>query len=197
MYIFSSLFWFFFFMSRSDCRLLIVTKCTQKSRSKQWQQKTKDILAEVCLWEKEGQSDRWFLVDLIFMQLCVCTEQFLIICIYIFFCFLWLLLLTLGLDVTDRTVGSPAHKHTHIHKRPAQRDNLSRCRRQQRPSLSWRGSQAAAWILTDSSQRRTWLPWNLHTTMHSRTNQFSMKSATLCQFSLKKKEKRTVHSYIC
>ena len=68
----------------------------------------------------------------------------------------------------------PQHTHTHTHTRPAQRDNLPCCRRQQRPFLSWRENQAA-----DSSQRRTWLPWSLCSTMRSRTSQFSMKTIQL------------------
>ena len=90
--------------------------------------------------------------------------------------------------------------HADMRTRAARRDNLSCIKRQQTPSLSWSRNQAAAWILTDNSQRRTWLPRSLCTTMHSRTSWFHLKtvqleSTNLCQFSLKPTEgKRTVHS---
>ena len=55
--------------------------------------------------------DTWFLVGPIFVQFWVCTEQYLIMYIRIFFVLYDLLqtdvnlILTLGLDATDRSVG--------------------------------------------------------------------------------------------
>ena len=145
------------------------------------------------LSQRERETVRQMPFDLIFMQF-GCAQNSFWSCAST--CFLFCMIATdrcqfatnTGPRCHLRSVGGLAALHTHT--RPAQRDNLPCCRRQQRPPLSWRGNQATAWILTDSSQRRTWLTLSLCTAMRSRTSRFSLKkislkTTNLCQFSLK------------
>ena len=81
--------------------------------------------------------------------------------------------------------------YTQTHTLPAHKDSLPCCRRQQRPPLVMKGNQAAAWIMTDSSQR-TWLPESLRTTMHLRTSHISVETIELenCNSAWKQKKEK-------
>ena len=115
----------FSFLSGSDCSYLLLY-VHSKGGSKQWQARKWKRFTEICLWEKEEQTE--ICIDPTFMRSFVVYEQCVAIyfCVVVFFIRLLLtdvnLLLTFGLDATDRSVkgkgggwgggrgvGSPVH----------------------------------------------------------------------------------------
>ena len=137
------------------------------------------------LSQRERETVRQMLFGLIFMQFgCAQNSFWSCASTYFLFCMIATDRCQFATNTRPRchlrSVGGLAalHTHTHIHKTCTE-GNLPCCRRQQRPPLSWRGNQAATWILTDSSQRRTWLTLSLCTAMRSRTSRFSLKKNQL------------------
>ena len=110
------------------------------------------------------------------------------------------LLLTLGLDATDISVGELAtlhtHTHTHTHTYKTCTEGPSAMLRETaEPPLVMKGNQATAWIVTDSSQR-TWLPGSLRTTMHLSTSRISVETMPPENYNSAWKQKKEKELFI-